>query len=50
MECSLTDQPCAGWDVNLMLPKVIKQNEAHAFFMNMYVVVVGQRYYLKPRE
>ena len=28
-----------------MLLKVVKHNGAHELFMNMYVVVVGQRYY-----
>ena len=28
-----------------MLPKVVKQNKVHELFINMYVVVVGQRYY-----
>ena len=34
MKVPLTDQPCAGWDINLMLPKVVKQNGAHELFMN----------------
>ena len=38
-------KPCAGWDINLMLPKVVKQNMAHELFMNVCVVVVAQRYY-----
>ena len=45
-KCSLTDQPCAGWKINLMLPKVVNHNGAHELFVNTYVViVVGQRYY-----
>ena len=28
-----------------MLPKVVKQNEAHELFMNMYIVIIGQWYY-----
>ena len=44
IKCSLTDQPGTGWDINLLLPKVVKQNGAHELFMNA-CVVVGQRYY-----
>ena len=36
MKVSLTDQPCTGWNINLMLPKVVKHNGAHELFMNTY--------------
>ena len=29
-----------------MLPKVVKQNGAHALFMNTYVVVGQRQYYI----
>ena len=49
MKVLLTDQPCTGWNINLMLPKVVKHNGAHELFMIrtvvVVVVVVGQRYY-----
>ena len=32
----LTDQPCTGWNINFMLPKVGKHNRAHELFMNTY--------------
>ena len=47
--CLLTDQRCVDWDINLMLPKVAKQNGAHELFMSMYVVV-GQQYYYIHQE
>ena len=36
MKVLLTDQPCTGWNINLMLPKVVKHNRAHELFMNTY--------------
>ena len=36
MKVLLTDQPCTGWNINLMLPKVVKHNGAHELFMNTY--------------
>ena len=44
-KCSLTDQSCAGWNMNLMLPKVVKHKGTHELFMVTYVVVVGQWHY-----
>ena len=32
--------------MNHMLPKVVKQNGAHELFMNMYVVIGQQHYYI----
>ena len=36
LKCLFTDQPCAGWDINLMSPKVIKLNRSHKLFVNTY--------------
>ena len=43
MKVFVTDQPCVGGNINLTLPKVVKQNWAHELFMNMYIV--SQQYY-----
>ena len=36
MKVPLTDQPCTGWNINLMLPKDVKHNGSHELFINTY--------------
>ena len=36
---------CRLGDINLVLPKVVKQNGAHELFIRTYFVVVSQQYY-----
>ena len=40
---------CTGWKINLMFPKVVKHNGAHELFMNTYVVVGQQYYYIDTK-